>query len=58
MKTIYQCKVTAHSGRVFENNPIKLSELHILAQMLKENKKVEITRVQVSIETYKQIFCK
>jgi len=55
MKTIFECTVTTETGRVF-NNPLMLSELNLLNQLLKENKKVEIKRVQISKEEFKRIF--
>jgi hypothetical protein len=55
MKKYYSVWVESKSGQVF-HNPLKLSELHLLAKLLKENKSAEINIVECDLRTYKFFF--
>ena len=55
MKKYLSCTVTSNLGLVFDN-PLKLSEVHLISQLAKENKKVVVTMIVCSKEQYKQIF--
>lgn len=55
MRTYINCSVYTHTGTVFQN-PLKLSESHLIVRLLKENKKVEVNLKECDKETYKFIF--
>jgi hypothetical protein len=54
-KIYYQFIVTTNEGTTFENLLLP-SELHLIATLLKDHKKVEVTKVKIDIDTYKLIF--
>lgn len=55
MKEYLKCKITTKGGTTFDN-PLKLSEAHLIPQILREQKSIHIERVECSKEQYKQIF--
>ncbi len=54
-KKYLHCQITAHSGMTF-NNPLKLSEAHLVSRIAQENKSVVVTIRTVDIANYKSIF--
>ncbi len=54
-KQYLHCIITTHEGREFFN-PLKLSEVNLVNQILKENSKVEITLSVTTKEHYKYLF--
>lgn len=55
MKQYINCSVVTHKGVIFQN-PLKLSESHLIVRLLKENKKVEVNLIECDDKTYKFLF--
>lgn len=55
MKTVYFLTIIQDKGKVLDQY-LRLSEINLLPQILKENKAVNIQRVQMKIEQYRLIF--
>lgn len=57
MKTKHylDCRVTMNNGRTFDN-PLKLSEAHLISKLCKDNKQVLVTRRSCDAKEYKIIF--
>lgn len=49
------CSVKTHEGRWF-NNPLKLSEVHLVKTLARENEFVEVILAECSQETYELMF--
>ena len=47
--------VKENNGKVY-SNPLKLSEVHLITQILKENQSVEISITECTEARYKSIF--
>lgn len=55
MKKYLACTITHKNGTIF-SNPLKLSEVNLLAQMAKEFKSITIELRECSKGQYKSIF--
>ena len=55
MKKVLHCIVTRKDGATF-TNPLKLSEAHLISQLAKENRKVEVFFEEIGKEQYKELF--
>jgi len=55
MGKILVCVITTHEGRVYTNE-LMLSEARIVSQMAQENRKVEVTCIEVTDAQFKSIF--
>lgn len=54
-KKYLKITITTHNGLSVEN-PLKLSEAHLISKMAQENKKLEIKIVECDAKSYKFIF--
>lgn len=54
-KTFLQCVVSMKDGRSFEN-PLMLSEAHLISTLAKLHEKVVVTAVKCDPDKYKRIF--
>ena len=54
-KSILMCIVTMHDGNTFVN-PLKLSEVHLISKMAKENASIKVERLEIDEKTYKYHF--
>lgn len=54
-RTYLKCTVTSENGRVWEN-PLMLSEIHLVNTLAKEHLSVLVERVTVDEESYRFIF--
>lgn len=55
MKKYLQCTITRSTGETFINE-LKLSEAHLIGQIVKENKSCLVELKIVPVSTYKIIF--
>jgi hypothetical protein len=55
MKTVYFLTITQDKGKTLEQY-LKLSEINLLTKILRENKMVNIQRVQITEQQYKLKF--
>ena len=55
MREYINCSVVSNKGVLFQN-PLKLSESHLIVKLARENKIVEVNIVECNEETYKFIF--
>jgi hypothetical protein len=55
MKKYLNVDVCTHDGRTF-NNPLKLSEAHLIGKLAQENKAVTVTFVECTKLRYKLLF--
>jgi len=49
------CLITRRNGQTYEN-PLRLSEAHLIPQMLRENKSVHIERRTIDKRSYGMMF--
>jgi len=55
MKRYLQCTIETNNGQIIDN-PLKLSEVHLITQIVKENKKVIVELKEMNPTRYKLVF--